>query len=123
MQDRLCFSGLQIHAAEQVGKARVRAQRITATSRTLLWLASRWGCRGRHFSRGRRNPGKKFWLSWYRRTAQKHVPVRGAPAHRLADFLLRLNDQEFFEIRWQPQRPVSRRDTLLRVCKRDTGKK
>jgi hypothetical protein len=63
-----------------IARATKLAQNTTATSRTLPWPASGWGCRGRRLSTARRNPGRPHGPLPYRPPGHGRGPARVAPA-------------------------------------------
>src|SRR5437667_5286826 len=57
-----------------------RTSGVTATSRTPPWLPSGWGCRDRHLSTTRENPGTRCGSSLFHPGARRRGPDRGGPA-------------------------------------------
>src|SRR6266568_4112988 len=79
-------SSMRIPATEtqsrrfQPRSLKTELRQATAASRTPPWLASGWGCRGRHLSRGQRSPGTHLspWLN--RLSLRRLCQVGDAPA-------------------------------------------
>ena len=68
----------RVATSEQL--AWTESQVTTAISRTPLWLASGWECRGRRLSRERGSPGKRCGLCRCRPLTHRRDPVQGARA-------------------------------------------
>ena len=79
----------------QVSKTAARAiETLTAASRTRPWLAGGWGCRGRHLSIVRENPGRRRGPRRCRPIACARGPGLSAPASRLVHSARRQGDRE-----------------------------
>src|SRR5579862_9358038 len=64
------------------GRGQSQRSRAIAGSRTRLWLASGWGCRGRRLSRGSGSPCKRSSLGRCRLPWHKRDPVEDGQEHR-----------------------------------------
>src|ERR1700746_3692933 len=107
-------SQLEIGGDKQIsrhlsGSAPFKAQVLTviAASRTRLWLASGWECRGRRLSRERRKPDKTSELFACRHATYRHPPCREGGERRSHNSTTARDGRGFSGIRRQQPRPVA----------------